>query len=209
MTSPSTILERAGDIDEPGPERPVPRPQRGGKRRAGRADARRRVQERRTGAPRENRHGSANINLRDPVIYRILNASHLRTGAVRHIYPSYDFAHGQCDAIGAGGRKVGATIHWVSAVDAFTSATGRRDFCGQFPGRSAPMYNSMNELAVHRFSIGTDHRRRTQAQGAGRIDHRRPRRRCRCVLPGRAGAAGTPCTDRVRGFPIPAPSFPA
>jgi len=42
---------------------------------------------------------SANINLRDPVIYRILNASHPRTGAVWHIYPSYDFAHGQCDAI--------------------------------------------------------------------------------------------------------------
>ena len=123
---------------------------------------------------------SANINLRDPVIYRILNASHPRTGAVWHIYPSYDFAHGQSDAIGAGGRKVGATIHWVSAVDAFTSATGRRDFCGQFPGRSAPMYKSMtgtsfigqSELAVQRFSIGTDHRRRTQAQGAGRVDHR-------------------------------------
>jgi glutaminyl-tRNA synthetase len=42
---------------------------------------------------------SANMNLRDPVIYRILNASHPRTGAVWHIYPSYDFAHGQCDAI--------------------------------------------------------------------------------------------------------------
>jgi glutaminyl-tRNA synthetase len=42
---------------------------------------------------------SANLNLRDPVIYRILNASHPRTGAAWHIYPSYDFAHGQCDAI--------------------------------------------------------------------------------------------------------------
>ena len=42
---------------------------------------------------------SANLNLRDPVIYRILNASHPRTGATWHIYPSYDFAHGQCDAI--------------------------------------------------------------------------------------------------------------
>jgi glutaminyl-tRNA synthetase len=37
---------------------------------------------------------SANINLRDPVIYRILNASNPRTGAVWHIYPSYDFVHG-------------------------------------------------------------------------------------------------------------------
>jgi glutaminyl-tRNA synthetase len=42
---------------------------------------------------------SPNLNLRDPVIYRILNASHPRTGAAWHIYPSYDFAHGQCDAI--------------------------------------------------------------------------------------------------------------
>jgi glutaminyl-tRNA synthetase len=41
---------------------------------------------------------STNMNLRDPVIYRILNANHPRTGAVWHIYPSYDFAHGQCDA---------------------------------------------------------------------------------------------------------------
>ncbi len=42
---------------------------------------------------------SANLNLRDPVIYRILNASHPRTGTAWHIYPSYDFAHGQCDAL--------------------------------------------------------------------------------------------------------------
>ena len=42
---------------------------------------------------------STNLNLRDPVIYRILNANHPRTGTTWHIYPSYDFAHGQCDAI--------------------------------------------------------------------------------------------------------------
>jgi glutaminyl-tRNA synthetase len=42
---------------------------------------------------------SGNINLRDPVLYRILNASHPRTGTTWHIYPSYDFAHGQSDAI--------------------------------------------------------------------------------------------------------------
>jgi glutaminyl-tRNA synthetase len=42
---------------------------------------------------------SGNINMRDPVIYRILNAPHPRTGTAWHIYPSYDFAHGQSDAI--------------------------------------------------------------------------------------------------------------
>jgi glutaminyl-tRNA synthetase len=42
---------------------------------------------------------SGNINLRDPVLYRILHADHPRTGNAWHIYPSYDFAHGQSDAI--------------------------------------------------------------------------------------------------------------
>jgi glutaminyl-tRNA synthetase len=42
---------------------------------------------------------SGNINLRDPVLYRILHATHPRTGDKWRIYPSYDFAHGQSDAI--------------------------------------------------------------------------------------------------------------
>ena len=42
---------------------------------------------------------SGNINLRDPVLYRILHANHPRTGTEWKIYPSYDFAHGQSDAI--------------------------------------------------------------------------------------------------------------
>ncbi len=42
---------------------------------------------------------SGNINLRDPVLYRILHAEHPRTGTKWCIYPSYDFAHGQSDAI--------------------------------------------------------------------------------------------------------------
>ena len=42
---------------------------------------------------------SGNINLRDPVIYRILHAHHPRTGDAWCIYPNYDFAHGQSDAI--------------------------------------------------------------------------------------------------------------
>ena len=42
---------------------------------------------------------AGNINLRDPVLYRILNATHPRTGDTWKIYPSYDYAHGQSDAI--------------------------------------------------------------------------------------------------------------
>jgi glutaminyl-tRNA synthetase len=42
---------------------------------------------------------SPNINLRDPVLYRILHATHPRTGDKWSIYPSYDYAHGQSDAI--------------------------------------------------------------------------------------------------------------
>ncbi|MDW8327112.1 MAG: glutamine--tRNA ligase/YqeY domain fusion protein [Anaerolineales bacterium] len=42
---------------------------------------------------------SGNINLRDPVMYRILHVEHYRTGNKWCIYPMYDFAHGQCDSI--------------------------------------------------------------------------------------------------------------
>ncbi len=40
-----------------------------------------------------------NLNLRDPVLYRVKHSRHHRTGDAWHIYPSYDFAHGQEDAI--------------------------------------------------------------------------------------------------------------
>ncbi len=42
---------------------------------------------------------SGNMNLRDPVMYRILHATHLRTGDEWCIYPMYDWAHGQSDSI--------------------------------------------------------------------------------------------------------------
>jgi glutaminyl-tRNA synthetase len=42
---------------------------------------------------------SANLNLRDPVMYRILHADHHRTGDKWCIYPMYDYAHGQSDSI--------------------------------------------------------------------------------------------------------------
>lgn len=42
---------------------------------------------------------SPNLNLRDPVLYRILHATHHRTGDAWCLYPMYDFAHGQSDSI--------------------------------------------------------------------------------------------------------------
>ncbi len=42
---------------------------------------------------------SGNLNMRDPVMYRILHAGHHRTGDAWCIYPMYDFAHGQSDSI--------------------------------------------------------------------------------------------------------------
>jgi glutaminyl-tRNA synthetase len=42
---------------------------------------------------------SGNLNLRDPVMYRILRATHHRTGDAWSIYPTYDWAHGQSDSI--------------------------------------------------------------------------------------------------------------
>jgi glutaminyl-tRNA synthetase len=42
---------------------------------------------------------SPNLNMRDPIMYRILHAEHHRTGNRWCIYPMYDWAHGQCDSI--------------------------------------------------------------------------------------------------------------
>ena len=42
---------------------------------------------------------SPNLNMRDPVMYRILHATHHRTGGEWCVYPTYDFAHGQSDSI--------------------------------------------------------------------------------------------------------------
>jgi len=42
---------------------------------------------------------SPNLNMRDPIMYRILHAEHHRTGNRWCVYPMYDWAHGQCDSI--------------------------------------------------------------------------------------------------------------
>src|SRR6267378_4247128 len=46
-----------------------------------------------------HRAGGTNMQLRDPIIYRIKHAHHHRTGDTWCIYPMYDFAHGQSDSI--------------------------------------------------------------------------------------------------------------
>src|SRR5882757_7503387 len=43
--------------------------------------------------------GAANLNLRDPIMYRIVHAQHHRTGNKWCIYPMYDFAHGESDSV--------------------------------------------------------------------------------------------------------------
>ena len=42
---------------------------------------------------------SSNMNMRDPIMYRIMRVTHYRTGDKWLIYPTYDFTHGQCDSI--------------------------------------------------------------------------------------------------------------
>src|SRR5690606_4837085 len=42
---------------------------------------------------------SSNMLMRDPIMYRIINANHHRTGDQWHIYPMYDWAHGESDYV--------------------------------------------------------------------------------------------------------------
>ncbi|EDO08201.1 putative glutamine--tRNA ligase [Babesia bovis T2Bo] len=42
---------------------------------------------------------SGNMNMRDPILYRIIRATHVNTGDQWIIYPMYDYAHGQCDSL--------------------------------------------------------------------------------------------------------------
>ena len=97
--SPDEIREYRGTLNEPGVESPFrDRP----------ADANLRLFEKmRAGGFKEGEAvlrakidmSSGNINLRDPVMYRIIDAPHPRTGKTWKIYPMYDFAHGQSDSI--------------------------------------------------------------------------------------------------------------
>ena len=97
--SPEEIREYRGTLTEPGQESPY-------RQRSVRENLEL-LEGMRSGEFSEGSHvlrakidmKSGNINLRDPVLYRILRADHHRTGDKWYIYPTYDFAHGQSDSL--------------------------------------------------------------------------------------------------------------
>ena len=97
--SPQDIREYRGTLTEPGRESPY--------RERTVEENLELLQVMRSGEYEEGSHvlrakidmASPNLNLRDPVIYRILKIPHPRTGDEWCIYPTYDFAHGQSDSI--------------------------------------------------------------------------------------------------------------
>ncbi len=97
--SPNEIREYRGTLNEPGKESPY--------RNRPVAENLRLFEKMRDGGFNEGEAvlrakidmSSGNINMRDPVMFRILDAAHPRTGTKWKIYPMYDFAHGQSDSI--------------------------------------------------------------------------------------------------------------
>lgn len=94
-----TMREYRGTLTEPGKDSPY--------RNRGAEESLELLEKMRIGAVPEGKAtlraridmASPNLNLRDPVLYRIKRVAHHRTGDDWNIYPSYDFAHGQEDAI--------------------------------------------------------------------------------------------------------------
>ncbi|MBN2565197.1 MAG: glutamine--tRNA ligase/YqeY domain fusion protein [Candidatus Eisenbacteria bacterium] len=97
--SPEQIREYRGTITEPGRESPwrnrsvAENLDLFGRMRAGEFDNGQRTLRARIDM------ASPNMNMRDPVMYRILHATHHRTGSKWCIYPTYDWTHGQSDSI--------------------------------------------------------------------------------------------------------------
>jgi glutaminyl-tRNA synthetase len=97
--SPAEIREHRGTLTEPGKESPFR-----GRSVEENLDLFERM---RKGEFKEGEHvlrakidmASPNLNLRDPVVYRVMHASHHRTGDAWCIYPMYDFAHGLSDSL--------------------------------------------------------------------------------------------------------------
>jgi glutaminyl-tRNA synthetase len=77
---------------------------------------------------------SGNMNLRDPVLYRILHAPHPRIGAQWCIYPTYDFAHGQSDAV----EHVTHSLCTLELRTTVLSTTGSSTTCRSRRERSHP-----------------------------------------------------------------------
>ena len=94
------IREYRGTLTEPGKRKPVSQSLRRGESRSVRAHERRASfpTARACCAPRST-WLRRTLNMRDPVMYRILHAEHHRTGDKWCIYPMYDYAHGQSDSI--------------------------------------------------------------------------------------------------------------
>ncbi len=97
--SPEQTREYRGTLTEPGKDSPY--------RQRAADESLALLKQMRDGAIEEGRMvlrakidmASPNMNMRDPVLYRVKHSAHHRTGDRWHIYPSYDFAHGQEDAI--------------------------------------------------------------------------------------------------------------
>jgi glutaminyl-tRNA synthetase len=97
--SPEEIRRHRGTLTEPGKESPF--------RDRSVEESLDLFERMRRGEFREGEHvlraridmASPNLNMRDPVIYRIMHASHHRTGDAWCIYPMYDFAHGLSDSL--------------------------------------------------------------------------------------------------------------
>ena len=79
---------------------------------------------------------SANINMRDPVMYRIRMTPHHRTGDAWCIYPMYDWAHGQSDSSSASPIRSARSNTKITVR--FTTGTSRRlGFINRGRGRSS------------------------------------------------------------------------
>src|SRR5260370_25084736 len=96
--SPEEILKYPGTLTEPGKESPYPKPpaeenldlfarMKAGEFPDGARTLRAKID-----------MASPNLNMRDPVMYRIVHVEHHRTGNEWCIYPTYDYAHGQSDS---------------------------------------------------------------------------------------------------------------
>jgi glutaminyl-tRNA synthetase len=104
---------------------------------------------------------SPNINMRDPVIYRIKKVPHHRTGNEWNIYPAYDFAHGQEDAIEA-------VTHSVCTLEFAANRPLYEWFTGNLPLPSIPRQYEFGRLNLN-YTM-TSKRKLKQLVDEGHVD---------------------------------------